>query len=738
MLNIAPKKGWIDYKLMVFEILLGIFITLLVGYMTRQFVEINFYRHFLEDEVNKRTQEVSKTKNMLQTLLNTIPDLIWLKNISGVYLLCNPMFERFFGAKEADIAGKTDYDFVDSKLADFFRKNDLFAAKANRSRSNEEWLTFADDGYSGLFDTIKTPFYDESGQLVGVLGIARDITHRHNTEQSLIKTENLLAEMSRLAHISGWELDLNSGGITTTKEFMDIHDFDPDEPITIEKIKNLFQGKWLDMFNDAIKRASQDGVAYDMIVQIVTPKGNKKWIHAIGTPEAKDGKVFRVNGSVQDITSQKIAQDKIDWLAHYDELTKLPNRTLLNDRANIAIQRARRNNSPLAMLFLDLDNFKNINDTIGHEAGDLILAEVSSRLKSIIRESDTISRQGGDEFIVILSDTTDEGAVKVVKNIDDSISEVFEIGGHRITVTFSIGIAMYPADGANFNELLRAADSAMYSAKHDGRNCYRFFTKKTQEQATRHLKVANALRGAHDRDEFELHYQPQVDIATQELIGAEALLRWKHPVLGVVSPAEFIPIAEETGQIISIGEWVLQTSLNQLKSWLDDGAQPFTMAVNLSTVQFRDPRLLSFIIKMLDEIKISAKYLELELTESAMMNEPLEAIKIMDKLHDRGINMSIDDFGTGYSSLNYLKKFKVYKLKIDQSFIRDIPNDADDMAIVKTIIDMAHSLNMRTIAEGVERSDQLEFLLKNGCDEIQGYYYSKPIPSDEFEAFLRY
>ncbi len=736
ILRISPIDGWTDYGLLILEISLGILIILLLGYMIKQYMEIYYYRHFLEKEIEQRTLEISQTKNQLHTLLNTIPDLIWLKNIEGVYLLCNPMFERFFGAKEEHIVGKTDYDFIDKELADFFRKNDRSVMETNKLNINEEWLTFDDNGYHGLFETLKIPFYNDDDQLVGVLGVARDITQRHNAEKSLLQTEKLLEEMSQLAHVGGWEFNVKTGEGAWTQEIARIHDLDPNAPTSAEIGLSVYHGKWLDEIQNAMDTAIHKGIAYNLKLQMITALGNTKWVHTIGTPVINHGEVTHIRGSMQDITSQKIAQEKIEWLAHFDILTGLPNRALLNEKVKSAINLASRTHAPFAVLFLDLDNFKNINDTLGHDVGDLLLIEVSKRMKAMMRESDILSRQGGDEFVILLPNATPDNAAHVAEKILNIVSQACQLKTRELTVTASIGIALYPMDGENFNQLLQSADSAMYHAKNDGRNCYRFFTPEIQAQASRHLEIENALRHAIKRNEFELHYQPQVSISTKQFIGAEALLRWKHPVLGMVSPAEFIPIAEDTGQIIVIGEWVIRTALTQLKTWLDGGMEPFIMSVNLSAVQFRHPKLLSSILGILEEIQLSAEYLELELTEGAMMENPLEAIALMNSLHQHGIQMSIDDFGTGYSSLNYLKKFNVYKLKIDQSFIRDVPHDTEDKTIVKTIINMAHDLNMLTIAEGVETEEQLEFLHKNGCDELQGYYISRPIPAEEFKAFV--
>ncbi len=434
---------------------------------------------------------------------------------------------------------------------------------------------------------------------------------------------------------------------------------------------------------------------------------------------------------------RKQSEERIQQLAHFDQLTGLPNRALFTDRINHDLSMALRNDEQLSVLFLDLDHFKHINDTLGHSIGDALLIEVAKRLKAAVRDEDTVSRQGGDEFVLILPNTNADGAAHVAAKLLEKVAIPFLIEQHELVATPSIGIAMYPSNGDDFESLCKCADVAMYRAKHDGRNTFRFFTQEMQTHSARTLQLENALRHALELDQLTLHYQPQIALQDGRIIGAEVLLRWNHPELGNVSPAEFIPIAEASGQILPIGEWVLRSAVQQLKNWMDSGLAPMIIAVNLSAVQFRHPHLPELVTQILQEVKLPPKYLELELTEGVAMDDPLRAIEVMDALHERGIRMSIDDFGTGYSSLSYLKKFKVYKLKIDQSFVRDITEDPEDKAIVAAIIGMANSLGIQTIAEGVETAGQLAFLRLQGCNEVQGYYFSKSVPVDQFETYVR-
>ena len=434
---------------------------------------------------------------------------------------------------------------------------------------------------------------------------------------------------------------------------------------------------------------------------------------------------------------RKQADEQIQYLAHFDALTGLPNREQLHDRAQYAVSLAQRSGESVALMFLDLDHFKNINDTLGHSIGDALLVGLAKRLRSALRDEDTVSRMGGDEFSFLLYGVDAQGAATVAQKLLDVIGMPLQIGLHDLTVTASIGIALYPGDGADMETLFKNADAAMYRVKQEGRHGYRFFTAEMQLRSARNLQLINALRRALELEQFEVHYQPQVSLQDGRIVGAEALLRWTDRELGAVSPAEFIPLAEDSGLILPIGEWVLRHAARQAKAWMVQGQAPLVMAVNLSAVQFRHADLPSLVTRILEEEGLPPEYLELELTEGVAMHDPQGAITTMNNLHQRGVRMSIDDFGTGYSSLSHLKKFKIYKLKIDQSFVRDICTDPEDKAIVGAIIHMAKSLGLQTIAEGVETVGQLAYLREQGCDEMQGYYYSRPLAADAFEAFVR-
>jgi len=468
----------------------------------------------------------------------------------------------------------------------------------------------------------------------------------------------------------------------------------------------------------------------------------------------KDGSLFEVSltvapmrspdGSIQqyltlatDVTDRRATEKRVQFLAFHDALTGLPNRLLLQDRLHQAMAQANRDGTCVALMFLDLDNFKQINDTLGHATGDLLLKRVSARLSDCLRDTDTISRQGGDEFVILLSDLPDgRAAVPIVAKIMGRMEEPFNVEGNELATSFSIGVTVYPEDGEDFDTLLKKADMAMYRAKEAGRNGYHFFNEEMALQAGEHLTLRNGLRRALDHNELHLHYQPQIDLFTGEVIGVEALLRWRHPELGPVAPARFIPVAEESGLIVPVGDWVIHEACRQGRAWLDAGLPEITIAINLSAVQFRRGRVEQTVLDALAASGLPAHTLELELTESIMIQNPEQVLAIVQRLKRLGLRLSIDDFGTGYSSLSYLKRFDIDKLKIDQSFLRDLSGNPDDAAIVRAIVQMANSLNLRTIAEGVETAEMALMMREFGCDEAQGYYYARPMPPDELARYL--
>ncbi|MBK7563968.1 MAG: EAL domain-containing protein [Propionivibrio sp.] len=441
--------------------------------------------------------------------------------------------------------------------------------------------------------------------------------------------------------------------------------------------------------------------------------------------------------SFRDITERRQAETRLAYMANYDSVTGLPNRHLLRERLDRAIKHEARSHRHLAIMFLDLDNFKSINDTLGHDVGDRVLQVVANRLLACLRESDTVARIGGDEFTVLVEDmTTMESIAALAQQIIDSLSLPFPLDGREMFCTVSVGIAIYPDDSESLDGLMKSADSAMYRAKEQGRNTYRFFTEDMHRRAYERLLLENRLRGALKRGEFQLHYQPQIDVASGATVGIEALLRWNDEERGLVPPVEFIGVLEDTGMIVEVGHWVLEEACAFNQSLREIGLPPIRVAVNISPRQFRQKGLVESIRQILSNTGLGAEYLDLEITESVLV-DAVDAPDVLERLSGMGVRLSIDDFGTGYSSLSYLKRFPIDTLKIDRSFVRDIMTDSDDAAITVAIIALSRSLRLKVLAEGVETAEQLASLRHHGCDEIQGFLYARPMSGDALVAWLR-
>ena len=477
---------------------------------------------------------------------------------------------------------------------------------------------------------------------------------------------------------------------------------------------------------------------YDETFRIVRPDGSIRWVHDRAFPVENDaGSMYRLAGIAEDVTERMEAKARLTQLAHFDVLTGLPNRVLLHDRLDQALAVAKRNGWLTAVMFVDIDRFKYVNDTLGHDAGDKLLQAIASRLANVLRSEDTVGRLGGDEFAVVLAQVVEGAdAANVATKLLHAIREPVVLNGTEVVVSGSIGITLYPQDAVSAQCLLKQADSAMYRAKELGRDTYQYYRPEMTADALEIMNLENKLRRALERKEFVVHYQPKVSVVSREVIGAEALIRWRHPERGLVAPDEFMAVLENCGLVVQVGNWVFLEVCRQIVAWVNAGDPVVPVSVNLSTRQLLSPELGSFVRQTLQELSIDPSLIEFEITETSVMKNPDEAIRTLEYLRSLGVRLAVDDFGTGYSSLAYLKRLPVHTLKIDRSFIRDIPTDADDATITLAVMSMARSLGLTVVAEGVETEAQLDFLETNNCDQVQGYLFSRALPAISFKTLL--
>ncbi len=569
--------------------------------------------------------------------------------------------------------------------------------------------------------------------------LRREVAQRQRAEALARDGERRLLRVEEIAHVGGWEWRIGEDDMVWTDETYRILGWAP------RSIRPAF-ARYLERVHpedrDAVERAVhtalRDGTAYRARHRIVRPNGETRVVEDTGSVElAADGRPERLLGVLHDVTDRWQAEQRIHHLAHHDSLTGLANRLLLHDRLAHALETAARRRWKLALMFIDLDRFKSINDTLGHAAGDQLLCEAADRLRQCARASDTIARLGGDEFVVLLEGLDQSADVTpVASHILRAFAAPLELAGRRLDISASIGVVVYPDDGTDVDTLMRNADTAMYQAKAQGRNNFQFFAPYMNEQAHARFEVETALRRALERDEFELHYQPLMAIDGTTLWGMEALIRWRHPQRGLVAPDEFIPVAEDTGDIVAIGVWVLGMVCAQLAAWRADGLTGFRVSVNLSPRQFKQPDLTRVIAATLAQYGIEPARVELEVTETTLAANPEAAARVLGELKALGCGLAVDDFGTGYSSLAYLKRFPIDGLKIDRSFVRDIEHDASDREITAAVIALSHNLGLRVVAEGVETAAQLDFLRARGCDFVQGWLFARAMPAAEAGAYL--
>jgi diguanylate cyclase (GGDEF)-like protein/PAS domain S-box-containing protein len=596
------------------------------------------------------------------------------------------------------------------------------------------------DGREKRVEQLVQPRLDAQGRPIAIVGTVHDVTERRALEGQLRESEARYASTVELAAVGIAHVAADGRFIWCNTRFREMLGYDNDEllALTIHDVSHPDDVH----LTDGDRSRMHEGVIDTLTVEkrYVRKNGTVIWVRITGAPRrANDESLLYDVAIVEDITVRKAAEDKVQYLATHDELTGLPNRTLFGDLLHQAIDAAKRRDRPCAVLFIDLDRFKIVNDSLGHDAGDLLLKEVAARLRQCIRDSDVVGRLGGDEFVVLLKRVpTPDAAAETARRILASLHAPVRIMGQECRVTGSIGIATYPNDARDAVTLMKHADMAMYLAKEEGKNNFQFYSADMAPMSVEHLELEVRLSQALQRGEFSLQYQPRVDIVTGRILGAEALLRWWNADLGTMSPAQFIPLAEDTGLIVAIGKWVLRTACEQNVAWQKRGLPSIVMSVNLSPRQFKEPGVLHDIGEILAATGMSPELLELEITEGMIMQHVETAAEKAAALNSVGIRLAIDDFGTGYSSLSQLKRFPIDTLKIDRAFVRDIPESADDTAITKAVIALGKALGVRVVAEGVETAAQYQFLRDNGCDEMQGFFFSKPCHPDAFADLLKH
>lgn len=677
-------------------------------------------------KVSRQSEKLELNEQYYKSLFEQNPDIIITFDLEGNFLSANKAVS-VFGYTVEELIHKSFVPLIVPE--DIERTMNNFRKAISGIVSTYECSIFNKEGYKKDIQATNIPIY-VNGNIIGVYGIIKDITEFKKAQKNLIEAEAKYRSLVENS-IVGVYIFQNQKLVYVNPRLCEILGYSHDELLSM-KIEDVIVPE--DMT-----------IVIENIMKLVTIENSKityqyrcyRKDKSVITVEIYGSKInyngsTAIIGTVIDVTERLKTEKMIKHMAYHDQLTGLPNRYMLREKLDDLVINARKLHENFALLFLDLDRFKVVNDTFGHEIGDKLLIEIAEKLKGIMEDRDIVARYGGDEFIILLSNSNLDRAREVAQRILTNLSDPFSKCHNEILVTPSIGISIFPDHGDSFDMLVKNADLAMYLAKSLGKNNYQIYTDDLHEKSQHEFEMEANLRKALERKEFILFYQPQMNLETNEVIGAEALIRWNHPEIGMIAPADFIPIAEETGLIIPIGEWALRTACMQNKKWQDDGLPPITVAVNISAKQFFQSTLPEVVRKVLNETGLESQYLEIEITESMTLDVE-SAISTLIELKKIGVMISIDDFGTGYSSLNYLKRFPVDKLKIDQSFMSDCTHDLNDQTIIKTIILMAQLLKLQVIAEGVETNDQVTFLLRHGCVEAQGYYFSKPVPVEEFE-----
>lgn len=682
-----------------------------------------------EHRMAERTLRASEAK--YRTLVENLPQRVFLKDRNSVFISCNQRFAADLGIEADAIQGCTDYDFSPPELAEKYRQDDQRIIASGETDTLLEEDRF--QGTTRYVQTVKTPIRDDAGEVTGILGIFWDITRQRESEERLRLSSAVFEHTTEGVMIC----DANLGLIAVNRAFTEITGYKELE--VLGKSPHILQsGRHEETFYQQMWTLLKDTGSWQGEVWNRRKNGEiyPEWLN-ISEVRGEHGDVTHYVGIFLDISMLKESEARLQFLAHHDPLTRLPNRDLFHIRIEHAIEQARREKQKIAVLFIDLDRFKDINDSLGHAVGDDLLKCVAERLLGCVRKEDTVTRLGGDEFALLLGAVDDvQTAERVAKNILHALHRGMNIKGNELFISGSIGISIYPDDANDSHSLLKNSDSAMYQAKGKGRGTFQFYSREMTVAAMRRISLEGQLRRALKNQELVLLYQPQVNIRTGRCVGVEALLRWQHPEYGLMLPMEFIPLAEAVGLIAPIGEWVLQAACEDRSSWRPEQDPQFRVAVNLSIKQLLRSNLVERYRHIIQHSGVQPEWLELEVTESTVMDDPERSIAILRQLRELGIRLSVDDFGTGYSSLSYLRQLPIDNLKIDRSFVHDISQSCDGESIIRAIIALGKSLQLSILAEGVETAQQLAFLKANGCDQYQGYLYMPPVTPVQIAALL--
>jgi diguanylate cyclase (GGDEF)-like protein/PAS domain S-box-containing protein len=684
------------------------------------------------NELRALNQQIHREKTLLRGLLDNIPDYIFIKDTDSVYIACNKAVEAYFGAPESRIVGKTDFDFVDAETAKSFRRIDQEMLARGELITTEEMITHP-DGQQFYLETLKTPFRDNEGRILGLIGVGRNITERKQVE---IKLE-LAAKVFTHAREGIMITDADAIVIEVNDTFTQITGYSREEAIgrspRILQSGRHTQEFYAAMWNALLSEGYWCGEVWNR------HKSGRVYAEMITISAVKDsqGKIQNFVGLFTDITQMKEHQMQLEYIAHYDALTQLPNRLLLTDRLQQAILNNDRHQNILAVIYLDLDGFKAVNDNYDHKIGDELLIAVSKRMKEALREGDTLSRIGGDEFVAVLIDLEHSKACEpILTRLLHAAAAPISINGIELQVSSSIGVTFYPQDNVDADQLIRHADQSMYIAKQKGKNRYHLFDVEQDAAIKTQQQQLEEIQHALYRREFELHYQPKVNLLTGLVIGVEALIRWRHPERGLLLPHDFLPVTETQPLSVELGEWVLAAALSQIRAWRAQGID-LPVSVNVGARQFQQTNFVARLEKLLSAYPdIPANRLELEILETSALGDLAVVSEKIKACQALGLRFALDDFGTGFSSLTYLRHLPVDTLKIDQTFVRDMLNDEDDLAIVNSVIGLAHTFKRKVIAEGVETPQHAEKLLSLGCELAQGYGIAKPMPATELAAWL--